>query len=265
LPPLRVVSFLAPNILPLYQYIAGVLGEKTGLGAALLTADSHDEFAALQPDVAFICGLPYVLYRRQPTPPVDLLAAPVLLGGRYGGRPIYFSDVITRPDAPFHSLADLRGQRWAYNEAVSQSGYGITRARLVEMGETKGFFSQVVCAGWHQRAVEMVIRGEVDATAIDSQVLAVELRDHPTLRDQIKVIDVLGPSTIQPVVARADLDLALKARLREIFLTLGDNPAARPHLAQGLVERFVPAQDADYDDIRAMLTAAEAADFLTLH
>src|SRR5215470_12955606 len=106
---LRFVTFLAPNVLPVYQFIARYVGEKLGCETELLTGDSHDQFSELRPDIAFICGLPYVQMMRQNPPPVEVLAAPLLQGERYGGKPIYFSDVIVRRNSPLCSFADLRG------------------------------------------------------------------------------------------------------------------------------------------------------------
>jgi hypothetical protein len=45
---------------------------------------------------------------------------------------------------------------------------------------------------------------------------------------------------------------------------MGDDPAARTKLAHGFIEGFVPVTDEDYDDVRAMLVAAEDASFMTL-
>ncbi len=111
--PLRFVTFLAPNVLPVYQFIATWIGQRLGIETELLSGDTHNQFEVLRPDVAFMCGLPYVLMRRQ-SMPIEALVAPVLIGERYGGRPIYFSDVIVRSDAPFRAFADLRGRSWAY-------------------------------------------------------------------------------------------------------------------------------------------------------
>jgi phosphonate transport system substrate-binding protein len=69
------------------------------------------------------------------------------------------------------------------------------------MGARPGFFARVVEEGFHQRAIRLVADGRVDAAAIDSQVLAVELRDHPQLAGSLRVVGAFGPSTIQPVVA----------------------------------------------------------------
>jgi ABC-type phosphate/phosphonate transport system substrate-binding protein len=103
----------------------------------------------------------------------------------------------------------------------------------------------------------------VDAAAIDSQVLAIERRDHPNL-DCLRVIGSFGPSTIQPVVAASRLPAWLKDQVRELLVTLADDPAARPALGYGLVDRFIPVGDAAYDDIRAMLATIEAAGWTSL-
>ena len=45
---------------------------------------------------------------------------------------------------------------------------------------------------------------------------------------------------------------------------LPPGPDGRDELARGFVEPYVTVTDGDYDDIREMLEAAEAAAFLTL-
>lgn len=200
------------------------------------------------------------LARQQPSP-VEPVAAPVLQGARYRGQPVYFSDVIVHRDSPHHHFVDLRGASWAYNDPDSHSGYNISRFTLMQMGETQGFFGRVVETGYHQRSIRLVADRQIDASAIDSQVLAVELRDHPELAAQLRVIDSLGPSTIQPVVVSSRLPQGLKASIRDVLLALGADSAARGQLAHGFVERFVAVGDAAYDDIRAMEAAADKVGF----
>jgi phosphonate transport system substrate-binding protein len=123
----------------------------------------------------------------------------------------------------------------------------------------------VVEAGFHQRAMRLVHTGAVDAAAIDSQVLAVELRDHPQLADRLRVVGTFGPSTIQPVVAASRLPDQLKDEVRQLLVELGDDPTARPLLAHGFVDRFRLVDDAAYDDIRAMLATIHAAGWTSLN
>ncbi len=258
---LRAVTYLAPGMRPVYARLLAYAGDQLGVQ---ITLDVGDDYAAVfDYDLALICGLPYVLR----TPPctdsarLEALAAPVLTDPRCAGRPVYFSDVIVRRDSPFQTLADLRGGRWAYNELESQSGYGIVCYILVERGLTRDFFSEMIAAGFHDRAIQLVRAGEIDAAAIDWQVLALAQRADPTLADDLRVIDTFGPSTIQPLAATDRVDAALKDDLRAVFAELHTVPALASWLAQGFVARWVPVHDADYDDIRAMWAAVIAAGF----
>jgi phosphonate transport system substrate-binding protein len=196
--------------------------------------------------------------------PLEAVAAPLLHGPRYGGRPVYFSDVIVRRDSPLRRFADLRGRSWSYNEPLSQSGYGVTRYQLVERGETAGYFGRVVEAGWHERSIRLVHAGEVDGAAVDSHVLALTLRDHPELADGLRVIDSFGPSTVQPVAVASWLPAPLKEDICAALVDMAEAPDGREALARGMVERFVAVTDGCYDDLRRMRAACAAAGFLTL-
>jgi phosphonate transport system substrate-binding protein len=215
-------------------------------------------------DAGFLCGLAYIELNARPKPPLEALAAPVLRGARYGGRPIYFSDVVVRRESPVRSFAELRGRSWSYNEPWSHSGYGITRYHLVRLGQTNGFFDKVVDAGYHKRSLELVCSGEVDASAVDSQVLAVALRDEPELAERLRVIESLGPSTIQPFAVARRLPTQLKEEIRNALLEVASEPDAHEYLDQGFIDRFVAVNDRSYDDLRCMVDACREADFLTL-
>lgn len=263
--PIRFASYLAPNMFRVYRYIAEYAGRRLGYPTQATVGTSFDAFERGETDVGFICSPPYVMLRRRLPPPVELLAAPVLHGSRYGGKPVGFSDVIVHRDSRFQSFDDLRGGSWAYNDLDSHSGYNMTRYRLIQMGQTRGFFNRVVEAGFHQSAIRQVAAGKVDASAIDSQVLEIEFRSFPALREHLRVVDVMGPSTIQPVIAASRLPASLKGELRQVFLEMGRDPAAREHLKQGLVDRFVAVMDSDYDEIRMMLDTAEQVGYRALY
>jgi phosphonate transport system substrate-binding protein len=262
--PLRFATFLAPNMLPVYRLLADRIGDRLRRPVELVVGASFDQFQRGEADLGVICGLPYVwLAARQPRP-VEPLVAPVLVGDRYAGRPVYYSDVIVRRDSPITCLEELRGCSWAYNEPASHSGHTVTLYSLVAMGARPGFFARVIEAGYHQRAVRLVHVGAVDAAAIDSQVLAVELRDHPELEAGLRVIGSFGPSTIQPVVAASRLPRVLKDRVRELLVSFGADPTARPVLDHGLIDGFMATDDAAYNDIRAMLATIQAAGWTSL-
>src|SRR3954452_19142324 len=109
---LRFVSFLAPKLLGFYTFLANSVARSLRCRVEVAVGTSYDALDSA--DVAVVCGLPYVERTRRGDCPVEPVAAPVVRGARYGGRPIYFSDVIVRRDSPFRRFADLRGRSWAY-------------------------------------------------------------------------------------------------------------------------------------------------------
>lgn len=261
---LRVGTFLASNIMPVYETITAGLEERLGVTAELVVETDYEACRNDINDVCFVCSLPYVAFEQEGIDPSIPIAAPVLQGDRYRGRPVYFSDVIVRRGSDIDDFGALRGRSWAYNEPLSHSGYGITRFHLVQLGETNGFFGEVVEAGYHETSIEMVRDDRVDASAIDSQVLAVAMRDDPDLANSLTIIDSLGPSTIQPMAVSRRLADDLRAEIAAIVLDMHTDPRHRVGFDRGLVDRFVPVGPEDYDDIRMMLRACEEASFLEL-
>jgi ABC-type phosphate/phosphonate transport system substrate-binding protein len=258
--PLRVASHLAPGVEPLYAFLADYLAERLGRRAEFVVAESYERCALDIDDVCFVCSVPYLLFADAGRIDMEVVAAPVLLGDRYGGKPIYFSDVIVAADSRHRSFADLRGSSWAFNEPFSHSGYVTVLNHLATLGEGLSYFEMMVEAGFHQEAIRMVADGAVDAAAIDSQVLDIELRDQPRLSRAVRRIETIGPSTIQPVVvSRTRLSNAERRTIIDALLSLANDPAAGPHLDRALVERFVAIRADDYNDIRRMLGRARAA------
>ena len=90
------------------------------------------------------------------------------------------------------------------------------------------------------------------------------MRDHPEFRESLKVIEALGPSTIQPVAVSKRFDTEFRERVREILCSLHEHPDYLAMLGHGMVERFVPVGPDDYDDIRRMLEACEEAGFMEI-
>ncbi len=188
--PLRITSIQSDNALYTCIAISQYLSQKTSLDVEFVSdvdwQERDRQINAGMIDIAWICGLPYVQKVDLGGLEIEPFAAPIMKHGRYAGRPIYYSDVIVQPDSRFENFADLRGASWAYNEPGSQSGYNLTRYHLARMGEGWRYFGRVVEAGSHLNALEMVLKGDVDASAIDSTVLELELVSRPDLGDRFR-------------------------------------------------------------------------------
>jgi phosphonate transport system substrate-binding protein len=107
-------------------------------------------------------------------------------------------------------------------------------------------------------SLQMILDGRIDASAIDSTVLEEEFRRDPSIRSRLRIIDTLGPSPIPPWVVQRSLPLDLRGTLRELLLTMHQDPKGRAILAQGHMTRFAGVEDSDYDAIRHMARLAES-------
>lgn len=241
-----------------YAFVARRVGQAFG-GSAFIEGSSLDQLRDGPVDVAFLCGLPYVRLREAEPPPVSTLAAPVLAEPRYRGQPVYFSDVIVQRESPYRSFADLRGRSWAHSREDSFSGCLLARFHLRQMGETEAFFGRVTISGRHQESIRAVVDGEVEASAIDSHVLGIERRRDRSLDQKLRVIAVLGPSPIPPVVVSSRVPPELQARLCDAICKLHADADSRQVLERGMIQRFTPIDDHAYDDIRRKLAAVEGS------
>jgi phosphonate transport system substrate-binding protein len=259
--PLRLTSIQSANAdficLAITRYLATRLATRTEFVRDIPWQERERLLDKGQIHIGWICGLPYVWKADQVPPAVQLLAAPVMQHPRYQKRPIYFSDVVVHRDSDYLAFEDLRGASWAYNEPHSHSGYNVTRYHLAGLGETSGYFGQVVQAGSHLRALEMVLDRRIDASAIDSTVLELELQSRPDLEGQIRIIETLGPSPIPPWVVADSVSSDVRETVREIFLQMHQDPEGQVILAEGQMARFVRVEDRDYDAIREMAQKAQ--------
>lgn len=259
---LKFTSCQAPNADFICQAVVDYVAEKLDIATLFINDIPWPErerwLDTGEIDVGWICGLPYVWKADRADPPFHLLAAPVMQHPRYQNRPIYFSDVIVHQDSPFQTFSGLRGASWAYNEPHSQSGYNITRYHLATRGELSGYFGRVIEAGAHQTALQMVLNRQIDASAIDSTVLELELHHDPELGRHLRIIEILGPSPIPPWVISKRVPQPLYQALREVLVSMAQDPAGQAILATGQMARFAPVEDRDYDAIREMARLAAA-------
>ncbi|MCH7588533.1 MAG: PhnD/SsuA/transferrin family substrate-binding protein [Chloroflexi bacterium] len=243
-------------------YVGQRLGRKTEFIGGIVWRERESQLDAGKIQVGWICGLPYVKKADQEQNTIRLLAAPVMRGERYGGRPVYFSDVIVHQDSAIHNFSELRGKAWAYNEPNSHSGYNITRYQLALLGEKEGYFGKIVAAGSHQNALALILKRKIDASALDSTVLELAIVADPSIEGRLRVIEIWGPSPIPPWTIHKSVSADLRNAIREVLLQMHHDVEGRAILAHGLMSRFVMVDDAHYDPIREMARLAETVDLV---
>jgi phosphonate transport system substrate-binding protein len=180
---------------------------------------------------------------------LELLAAPLVYD-----QPIYYSYVIVPRDSPIQRFEELRGKRYAFSDPLSNSGHLVPVYMLARMGETpERFFRRSIFTYSHSANVEAVAVKFVDGASVDSYVYDYLAATNPGLTDKTRIIARSPPHGITPVVIRADLAPAVKARIRTVLLDMDRDAKGREILRQLMIRRFVAVPDRLFDSIREML------------
>jgi ABC-type phosphate/phosphonate transport system substrate-binding protein len=219
---LRLISYLAPSIPHgFFELLAKVISEGTGMDVHLefneqisgpLEGDENP-FADDGADIGFVCAPTFRWLKED----LQLLPVPVPADTRANGKPVYFADVVVQAGSPFLSFDDLRGQRWAYNDRNSRSGWFSMLDRIAPHSPLD-YFSEVVQSGSHLESLRWVMMGQTDAAAIDSNALLNQVNRNLIDASEFTILETWGPFPIQPVVIRADMPFSLKQSVHNSLL-----------------------------------------------
>ncbi len=263
---LTVISAMAENARPFFEAVCAWVSSRQAVELVFHHGGTWQQRLQMLYDghaqLGFVCGLPYVRHLEQGPAVVEPIAAPVMQAPRYGGKPIYFSDILVRADSEARVFASLRGCRLSYNEIGSHSGYNVLLWHLSTLGETRDFFGETVESGAHQQSLQMLLAGEVDAAILDSTVLDTELDSDVLLADRVRVVASLGPSPMPPALLRLEVDARTREALQKALVGMHEEPTGRDLLHRYGRLRFAPMRDADYETIRQMLAGARQIDAL---
>lgn len=262
--PLRFTTWLAPGLpLGLFDTIAARVSDALGRSYELSVepkmsgplSPEDDRFASGLTDVGFICPPSYLWLTGQARPSVRLVPfAPIYDDPRNGGRPTYGSDVVVRVDSEISGFADLAGRTVGYNERASLSGFVSVLLKLDQDGLGDDFFGEFRQVGSHRRALDLIEAGEIDAAAIDVNVLRTWLAERPDTEPTVHSVELLGPFPVQPVVVRAGADPELVDAVAAELV--------RPELIEQLrpygIVGFGPVTEADYEVLRPAVDRAMA-------
>lgn len=193
-----------------------------------------------------MCGLPLALRQTRPT----VVAAPVPSPARYGGRPVYFSDILVPADSPARKLEDTFGGTVGYTLEDSMSGCVSLRVLLerYRTPERPRMYSQVVGNLVHVRGmVEAVGSGRVDVGCADSYVMDLLRKHDPAFAARVRAIGMTEAAPIPPFIATAAIGPEALARLRDAFRAAAREPGLAAARSDALVADFVVPEASAYD------------------
>jgi ABC-type phosphate/phosphonate transport system substrate-binding protein len=207
---------------------------------------------------AFMCGWPYARRAEKP----KLVAAPIPAAARYGGKPVYFTDLVVRADSPFQTLPHTFGHRLAYTATGSHSGFNAQRYHLASRhGAQKHYGSWLGPYTTPRRIVEAVLAGQVDVGPLDSFAHDLMRRHEPELMAGVRAIESTDAAPMPSLVASRATPHEIVARLRAALLSVGDRLELAGLRDSLCVSGFGLTRESDYQITLDRAAAAEAAGY----
>lgn len=242
------------DLLAAGEEFAQVLGRLAGIPLRVTVASDYaaviEALRNRTADLAFVHPGGYVLASRE-------AKARIVAKNLWHGKSSFTSRLYVRKDSGLQRLEDLRGKTIAFIDPASSSGYIYPMVLLIQRGlvtnrDPKTFFREVVFAGSHDAGMRALVNGHVDALASFDMAREQYLRD-PAERERIAWIAETPPIPEAGIAARDGLDPAVVARVRAALLQMRGPAHAGVLKRLYDIDGFEPAEDRDYDPVRAAI------------
>ena len=242
------------NLLATGEEFGQVLGKLAGVSVRVTVASDYaaviEALRNRTADLAFVHPGGYVLASRE-------AKARIVARNLWHGKSSFTSRIFVRKDSGFRQIEDLRGKTIAFVDPASSSGYIYPMVLLIQKGlvknrDPKTFFREVVFAGAHDAAMRALLNGHVDAIASFDLAREQYLTD-PAERERVVWIAETPEIPEAGIAARDGLDPAVVAKVRAALLQI--KAPAHADLLKRLyeIDGFAPAEDRDYDPVRAAI------------
>jgi phosphonate transport system substrate-binding protein len=256
-PPLHLVltpSQKPTDLLATGEEFGRILTKLTGIPVRVTVASDYaaviEALRNRTADLAFVHPGGYVLASRE-------AKATIVVRNLWHGKSSFTSRIFVRKDGGIKSVEELRGRTIAFVDPASSSGYIYPMVLLIQKGlvnnrDPKTFFKEVVFSGAHDASMRALLNGHVDAIASFDLAREQYLKD-PAERERLVFVAETPEIPEAGICARAGLDPATLSRIRAALLQI-----RAPEYAELLkrlyeIDGFAPAEDRDYDPVRAAI------------
>jgi len=248
--PMRDGDKLIESVQPLAEMLTKELGVKVEAFTATNYVGVVEAMGSGEVDFGIIPPFAYVLANKESEAQVVLTAI-----NKHGGSS-YKSQFLVSTDSEIATFEDIRGKKLAFVDPSSSSGYLFPGAHLKGEGIDLENELEYIYAGGHDKALQLLLNGDVDVATTFVDAREKYLKDFP---NAIEATSVLGYTRDIPnisVTVRGDMDEALRVQIKEALMTVSETEEGSTLFRELFnMYGFVEATDADYDVIRD--TAAE--------
>ncbi|RDU96183.1 phosphate/phosphite/phosphonate ABC transporter substrate-binding protein [Trinickia dinghuensis] len=247
----------AQRLLPVYNDLADLIGKKLGCKVQLFVATSYNaEIEAMRNDkleIGEFGPLGYVLAHQ-----VAHAEAVATFAGEDGKPATYTASIVTWPGSGVKTIADIKGQSFAFSDPSSTSGHLFPAYGLSKNSIDPDHGVKAIYAGSHTASYEALRNHKVQAGELNSEEIASAKLHNEFDPKAFVTLWQSQPIPLDPLAVRGDLPAEFKTRLANVlssldlhelpeadqkFLAANENPALKT----------TPQTDASYDQIRDLI------------
>ncbi|MDP2911667.1 MAG: phosphate/phosphite/phosphonate ABC transporter substrate-binding protein [Candidatus Omnitrophota bacterium] len=237
-----------------YEPLAEYLSKKLDKEIVLVYLDSYgevcDKFIYKQLDAAFFGSFSYALTHVKAG--VEPIARP-----DYQGTSTYRGLIVVREDSNIKNIIDMKGKRLVLVHQATYAGYLYPLYYFKEHGieDLEGYFSKIIFAGSHDKAIFALLKDEADVACPKDLVYRRIIKENPDLEKKLVVLSASGPVPSNALCVSKDLDPILKNKLKDALLNLHKEVEAVSVLESMGADKFIETKDSDYQHLYDTINA----------
>ncbi len=234
---------LQKRYLPLANYLQKALGREVVVRIGRDYGEHITHIGKDRVDIAYLGPATYIRlvekYGRKP----------LLARLEVNGEPVFHGYLVTSPHSGVSDIQSLRGKRFAFGDPASTMSHLVPRHMLLDDGIDVGDLADYQFLGSHKNVALAVLSEAFDAGAVKEEVMEY-------YKDRgLKAFAKSAPFSEHLFVARSDAPDHFVEAVRKALCQMSDTEEGRTILRtiKHSVTSLVPVDDADYDNLRAVL------------
>ena len=172
------------------------------------------------------------------------------------------SQLVAGPDAGIEKVEDLKGKTIAVASYTSTSGFVWPANLLADKGLDPQSDVEWVNSGGHDKAIQAVYNGEVDAAFTFKDARYIIAEENPDVYEKVLFVLDTEPIPNDTISVIPSMSQELRDKIADAFLKIAENEEGLEVFRSVYEwEGFSKAQDSDYDIVRTYLKRQEEWDF----
>lgn len=228
---------------PLQEYLSKVMGRPVKLETPERYADAEARLEDGTYDFACLSALTYIRSRTK------LGVVPLV---QRSSDLQFHSVFITGTASAIHSLADLKGKKFAFGDVNSASGHLFPYRELAKAGVNPDTDLQAQFSGADTVTAALVESGAVDAGALDESVFGSMISTGKINISKVRIFYTSKPFVDYVFVARKGVPEAEREKFAQALLDLKEGKESAV-LRVLRANKFVAANDEEYEPTRSLV------------